>query len=973
MQILSDSLFGALYDTFRICLEAFDNAGFCGANGDTLCHYIYIDAEGPHSWLLLPPLNTYTACNFQNLYFYINDPNGINPASIQVLVNGVVYEIGDLELRYFADTLRFVPSLPWSDGETVSGSLYTANDIHGNPLESMSYFQFTVDLSPPYFRDQFPAYGGVVTTLSPEIGIVVLDEIGEVNWNSLIINYGGDSYTLSDPGIYREDSLLRLDMVELSDSLSGGDTIFICLQIQDSVDFCSPHIADTCWLFYIASSPPIAEIREPFEGAISACPDQSILVYIFDTEGIDTASILIAVNGIDYDLASDELELISDSLILFSPSSPYPEGESLTVCVNSLNDVLGNPLPLPVCSYFHVDLSPPGFLSVPGHGARLSDTLSNIEIEIWDDFSEAGWDSLQVAGIWYVTGDPGISWTPPGLVFDPAAAGIERLPDTLNVCLAVCDAPDYCEPNCLDSCWVFYISTEPPDVWLINPEEGSVSSCPDQNAVFFFRDEDDIQPNSIELEVNDSLFRYPHPYLNFSNDTLCFEPGYDFEHNDTIRFLLTAEDTLGNMISPPFTAFFLIDLEPPEIIFHYPLNNEIVYDTLQPVTIIFDDTPAGIDPSSLSLEVAGRTYSSEVFWDGDTMIFYPLSLGIVFNERDTILVSINDLADSTLYCAPNHIPDSYQWSFIIGDDDTICPEFSEFQPQAVFQGDTFLISCLISDTSGIFAESTYVLWDIDGSLSNGGEQVTPMEIDPSGPTGPVDFNFITSDFLPGLSQSDDFVYSICAYDNDFDHNNPADRYKCFSDEQVVFSGNARFHYGPACSLGSITGDELFCIGDTAWCSGVLVNLGQANIILEDAYFGSQDFQVRWDSGVTLPGDSVILEIGFLPQQEGEFSDTLILAYSISWKDTAWLYIPFSGTAVDCYAEFSALPNPFTPNGDNYNDYVYFTIPNPYGEKVTITIYNYNNMKVTTIEGEGTSAIWDGRDDQDREMRPGVYF
>ena len=64
------------------------------------------------------------------------------------------------------------------------------------------------------------------------------------------------------------------------------------------------------------------------------------------------------------------------------------------------------------------------------------------------------------------------------------------------------------------------------------------------------------------------------------------------------------------------------------------------------------------------------------------------------------------------------------------------------------------------------------------------------------------------------------------------------------------------------------------------------------------------------------------------------------------------------------------PNPFTPNGDGFNDQVEFHLPRLKNFGGLITIYNVWGKKVRHIEN---GFIWDGLDDNGRELLPGAYL
>jgi hypothetical protein len=111
---------------------------------------------------------------------------------------------------------------------------------------------------------------------------------------------------------------------------------------------------------------------------------------------------------------------------------------------------------------------------------------------------------------------------------------------------------------------------------------------------------------------------------------------------------------------------------------------------------------------------------------------------------------------------------------ITPDDDTLGPLFSDFYPDSVPDTSGFRISCVISDVSGVYDDSTgsngqgvYVLWDYDGELAVSSHE-TRMSVF-------VGDTFRTDLQIPVQNDSAQFVYEVYAYDNDFDFGEPEDR------------------------------------------------------------------------------------------------------------------------------------------------------------------------------------------------------
>jgi len=74
------------------------------------------------------------------------------------------------------------------------------------------------------------------------------------------------------------------------------------------------------------------------------------------------------------------------------------------------------------------------------------------------------------------------------------------------------------------------------------------------------------------------------------------------------------------------------------------------------------------------------------------------------------------------------------------------------------------------------------------------------------------------------------------------------------------------------------------------------------------------------------------------------------------------------------SEFSVFPNPFTPNDDGFNDHVNFIIPDSVASEVAIKIFGVKGNRVREISKSSDPILqWDGFDENNHLMQPGVYL
>ncbi len=122
--------------------------------------------------------------------------------------------------------------------------------------------------------------------------------------------------------------------------------------------------------------------------------------------------------------------------------------------------------------------------------------------------------------------------------------------------------------------------------------------------------------------------------------------------------------------------------------------------------------------------------------------------------------------------------------FVVLDDDSLPPQFSDFSPDLVPTGMDFDIACQITDPSGVFdnftgsgGQGVYLMWDVDGSLEDDFN-----EIQMSSAGGGY---YITDDPVSSRGEGEEVIYRVRACDDDVDGFYSADRACGFSETQKI--------------------------------------------------------------------------------------------------------------------------------------------------------------------------------------------
>ena len=98
---------------------------------------------------------------------------------------------------------------------------------------------------------------------------------------------------------------------------------------------------------------------------------------------------------------------------------------------------------------------------------------------------------------------------------------------------------------------------------------------------------------------------------------------------------------------------------------------------------------------------------------------------------------------------------------------------------------------------------------------------------------------------------------------------------------------------------------------------------------------------------------------------------MLVIDEITEENNEFVLEPFD---VELPDELAVEPNPFTPNGDTFNDIVTFQVAEFGLLEPVLRIFSFEGRLIRTeadlIDG---FLAWDGQDDSGREQRPGVYL
>lgn len=663
-------------DSVVICLDLTDSPDFdyCPPNDTTVCWWFTLSLDAPAARIIEPiDLNSdsvvTSACACQPIIISITDGDGIDESTIQLEVEGTIYDIGDPELSWDGDSiLTFAPTTPcWIDGDTVDFELIAVEDSLGTPLGSPLAGSFIPDYSPPVMVSTFPADASVLPGPWSDIIYAIFEDIP----SGLDTSFGTGV-------MVNEESVLILDVlgdwsgdtlfVPGADTLGLSGNIEVCFSdVHDSPDYCS-NIADTCFSFDVVTGEPAAvwvlPIDENSDGdTVISCDCHEIIFEITTTYGLFPESTVVNINSVEYtyDPAWMTFTPDHDSLILDPlPICPFSDGDIVEIELTMLVDSTGGHLISPVTGDFVVDLNGPEY-----SGAYPISPVSGMATDVYISAS----DSICGGAI----ADSIIIYDDVGIVFDSAY-------DTLGIALTgllggsytACayahdDCADYCGPNYSDTCWEFEVLLgEPAADWVepmdLNLDGDTVSACSCQTVIFEITTTFGLYPESTVVRVDGVPYSWDPAWMALTDDhdSLILDPLPVCPHSHgalvTAAVIELVDSTGGHLVDIE-SGSFTVDLRGPTFSGAFPTGTYSSPDVNIRINSSDDICPE-IDADSIVVYIGGSPVATS-----------PDTLGIAYSglsDGDVVTVCAFAHDGCADYCGPNYADTCWSFDVALG-------------------------------------------------------------------------------------------------------------------------------------------------------------------------------------------------------------------------------------------------------------------------------------------------------------------
>ncbi len=222
-------------------------------------------------------------------------------------------------------------------------------------------------------------------------------------------------------------------------------------------------------------APSVSLIFPPLCNMFISCRDTFIMLRLDDENGIDEASFVMRVDGVDYTVSDPEIAILFDSLAFFIPTPWFTDGDTVDFAVVRVADTFGNTATMPISCRFIVDTLPP---QVPMTGTEppmysstrdLTPAVLIPVLDVGSGINTAAFSFTVITPddetLFYHFGDPSLRWFRDTLIWEASVAGLTfETDETVWVCLHAEDlVPDVgCGNNVLDTCWYFFFMVPPP-------------------------------------------------------------------------------------------------------------------------------------------------------------------------------------------------------------------------------------------------------------------------------------------------------------------------------------------------------------------------------------------------------------------------------------------------------------------------------------------------------------------------------
>ncbi|MFC1651972.1 Ig-like domain-containing protein [Patescibacteria group bacterium] len=713
------------YQTVNVSVDAADLATPPNVMPTYNYSFVTEDATAPYTDNYNPAPGATDVPVDTNVVFQIHDDaSGVNLNSIQVDVNGVVYQQGipGFSTVAISDgyqvTINPASNFPYN---TVIPVDIDAQDVEGNVMPTYSY-SFTTsdsaDTDAPYITNlnPNPAQEGVPTDTN--IYFELIDDGTGVDLNTIDLVVEGT--TIVSNGVVQPGYTVAITPITGGYSVDYDPNVdFSEYQTVNVTARCS-DLASTpnsmsydYWFMTSDLTPPYTSNHNPADGATGVPIDTNISFDIADdASGVNLLSVSVNVDGTIYRYGVPGFSYVGDPssyTITIDPASNFPYSTVIPVAIDAADND-GNVMATDTYSFTtedQGDIEPPYFTNMnPAPGQTNVPVDTNIYLEVLDnDIGVDQWSiDLTVEGVLVI--DDGVAQPGFTVAINPIANGFSLDYDPsadfgeeqqVDISVSASDLAVPANSNSYD----YFFTTEdliPPTTSNYNPAPGATGVLVDSNVSFDVSDlGSGVDIATVSADVNGTLYTNGVPGFSYvgdpSNYTVTIDPASDFAYGATIPVTLYATDLAGNVMTPYSYSFdtetVSPDLDPPYVQNENPADGAINVSLDSNVYFEVVDDDSGVDLSTVDLTVEGSLVIDDgVTQPGFTVIVTPLANGYSFDYDPSVDFPSNDTINIAIDATDNdgNVMPTYNYSFDTVD--TIPPQMDLTNPSDPDDGAT---------------------------------------------------------------------------------------------------------------------------------------------------------------------------------------------------------------------------------------------------------------------------------------------
>ncbi len=517
-----------------------------------------------------------------------------------------------------------------------------------------------------------------------------------------------------------------------------------------------------------------------------------------------------------------------------------------------------------------------------------------------------------------------------------------------------------------------------PKVIIHRPDSNIYDMCPNDSIVLSVYDTMfSIEPSSLEMVLERRYFdgsmesqTYDYTEINFTEPSFVLHPDPPFQDGEITTAMLTGcENTMGVVLMEDIRWSFSFDFSPPVFSALFPPCSTVLGSRYpDSISIFIYDSVTGVDPSSIELDIDGNIYNISdpaLEYEDGHLVFFPELAGLAWQGGDYVPMTFrasDTPSDPINYCGPNL--SSFTCGFFIETGGPMAELVRPLNNTSSGCEDEY-IRIYLFDEDGLYLDETVIEIN-DEVISWGDHRLQYIEEDsllvfipdvPYQHGDTIAYTIVYAEDMLGnpLENHPSATFVMDLLPPEYDLVNPPDSaWLILATDQSIsidFSDDV---------TGVDTSSIIFYIGDRLMPRETYRITYDAttlagNLLFEPAYAGTSFVQ----------GDSVFFSI--------ESSDsTTYCDDNVSFMEHIFMIEP----TVYC----NQYPDPFTPNGDNYNDLTVFEYPFMYSDDAKLLIFNKRREKV--YEGnlglvshrlDILSHAYDGRDSEGELLSPGLYL